>query len=373
MSRGSELMNRARIMIVVDKMSVGGSEKISVALANAFARSDHPCMVLVLDRDISATEYLDKHSIFIRTATRKFKFDPRYLNKIRNVVADFNPDVIICQALFSYVSVDIACRLMNRIPTILTLHYTHNTTVKDEIFDQFYFCLVRAHCDRIVAIYQKQLLHFSEKHRIPLNRFVCINNGIDTNYFTVDGSKAMNEFTIVHVANIRTEKDQMTLLRSLREVNLHLSNWRLIFCGRDPMNFKPRFVDYLCEQRILDKVEFIDFVDDVRALLRRSDVFVLSSISEALPVAALEAMAMGVPCILTDVGGCSEVVDSEVNGFLVPPGNPRAIAEKLCLLAEDRTRLEAMRIAAREKVVRNFNLADMVNRYMNLFQETISR
>lgn len=74
--------------------------------------------------------------------------------------------------------------------------------------------------------------------------------------------------------------------------------------------------------------------DAVVDVLRRSDIFVLTSIAEVLPVALMEAQAMGLPAIATTVGGTSEIVLDERSGFLVPPGDVEALVAKLRLLVE---------------------------------------
>jgi glycosyltransferase involved in cell wall biosynthesis len=74
---------------------------------------------------------------------------------------------------------------------------------------------------------------------------------------------------------------------------------------------------------------------DLPALLRAADVVVSTSHTEGLPLAILEAFAYGVPVVATDVGGVSELVTDEVNGLLVPPGEPHATADALARLADD--------------------------------------
>jgi len=117
----------------------------------------------------------------------------------------------------------------------------------------------------------------------------------------------------------------------------------------------------------VNKVRFIDYEADVRILLCEADVFVLTSLSEALPISALEAMAMGVPCILTDVGGCADVIDDGKNGYLVPPKNAAAIAEKLVFLANHRDVLYEMGVEAHKKVETSFGIDLMVDSYLKLF------
>jgi glycosyltransferase involved in cell wall biosynthesis len=86
------------------------------------------------------------------------------------------------------------------------------------------------------------------------------------------------------------------------------------------------------------------------ALLRVAEVFVMPSRSEGLPMALLEAMAYGTATVATEVGGIPEVVDSGVDGLLVPPENPEALAGALCELAADAELRERLSAGARRRV-----------------------
>jgi glycosyltransferase involved in cell wall biosynthesis len=87
---------------------------------------------------------------------------------------------------------------------------------------------------------------------------------------------------------------------------------------------------------VQDRVEFLGFRTDVSAILASADVFVLSSLSEGLPMAALEAMQVSLPIVATRVGGMPQVVNEGANGFLVDSGNAEQLADRIRFLAEHR-------------------------------------
>ncbi len=88
----------------------------------------------------------------------------------------------------------------------------------------------------------------------------------------------------------------------------------------------------MCE--IPERIKLIGRIEDARKLLWASDVFAMPSLKEGLGVAALEAMASGLPVIASEVGGLREVVEDDRTGILVPPANPAAIASAIARLAE---------------------------------------
>lgn len=107
---------------------------------------------------------------------------------------------------------------------------------------------------------------------------------------------------------------------------------------------------------------------DVRVRLQQADAFLLSSLSEGISNAALEAMACELPVVTTDVGGMSEAVTDGVEGFLVPSLDAKAMAGALERLWRDPKLRQAMGVAGRARILRDFRLDDQVDAFVDLFR-----
>lgn len=107
-------------------------------------------------------------------------------------------------------------------------------------------------------------------------------------------------------------------------------------------------------------------------VLSASDGFVLPSHAEGLPMSLLEAMAWGLPAIVTRVGAIPEVVTDGIEGFLVDPGDVEALANRMLCLSADATRRRQMGLAARRRVEQDFSLNRMVDRTVGIYQEILS-
>ena len=134
-------------------------------------------------------------------------------------------------------------------------------------------------------------------------------------------------------------------------------------------------------QRVLFAIDDLGLQDHVRVLgrrspievrdeLRRSDIFLLPSLTEGLSNAGVEAMGCGLPVVMTDCGGAREGVTDGVEGFIVPLWDTPAMTEALLRLARDDTRRRQMGQAARERVVRDFTGERHVREFVGLFEET---
>ena len=124
---------------------------------------------------------------------------------------------------------------------------------------------------------------------------------------------------------------------------------------------------------VADRVRWLGHRDDVPALLAAADLFVLPSLNEGLPLAAMEAMLAGVPIVATDAGGTGEIVRDGVTGVLVPPGDPHALSAAIQALLSDRSRAARLAIAARELIEREHSAAAMVAETSRLYEELLAR
>jgi len=116
------------------------------------------------------------------------------------------------------------------------------------------------------------------------------------------------------------------------------------------------------------EVVFTGFREDAVRLIQAADCFVLSSFSEGTSLALLEAMAAGLPCVVTDVGGNPEVVADSETGFVVPSRDVVKMAAAFSLLAEKRDLARKMGEAARKRFKSHFTFAKMMQEYRSLYR-----
>jgi glycosyltransferase involved in cell wall biosynthesis len=126
-------------------------------------------------------------------------------------------------------------------------------------------------------------------------------------------------------------------------------------------------------------VQFLGRVPDVKTYLGRADVIVLSSISEAQPIALLEAAAMGLPAVTTDVGSCREIIEGFADdpvqgrgGFVVPACDPRAMAEALAAILRDRDMRLAMGRVMQRRIPNLYNKERIRRLYEGLYAELMA-
>ncbi|MFD8599557.1 glycosyltransferase [Kitasatospora sp. NPDC059646] len=167
------------------------------------------------------------------------------------------------------------------------------------------------------------------------------------------------------VGNLTAKKDQASLLAAFALLRRRRPDARLVLVGTGPL--EPRL-----RELAGDGVLFAGSRADVPALLPGWDVFCLSSRQEGLPVALMEAMASGLPSVVTRVGGMPEVLDDGVEGRLVAPGDPARLAAALDGLAADRGLRERMGAAARERS-KSFDVAGAQRAIERVYARVLAR
>lgn len=170
------------------------------------------------------------------------------------------------------------------------------------------------------------------------------------------------------VANFKAHKDHPTLIRAAAEVVKRIPDVRFVVVGLGPLENDIR---RLAQSFGLNgSVVFAGYREDAPRVAGAFDVFVLSSLQEGLSIATVEAMAQGVPAVVTSVGGLPEVVEHGYNGLVVPPRDPAALAKSILHMLEDDPDRRRMGENARRRSVR-FDIRDAVKRMEEVYEELL--
>jgi colanic acid/amylovoran biosynthesis glycosyltransferase len=209
------------------------------------------------------------------------------------------------------------------------------------------------------------------RYGLEASKARVIRTGVDPNFFSPSASREPSDVVrIVTTGRLEWTKGLTYGLQALRHVVDAGVPVMLSIIGDGPERQRILFaIDDLglgSSVRLLGRLAPIQVRDE----LRRSDIFVLPSLSEGLSNAAVEAMGCGLPIVLTDCGGAREAVADGREGFVVPLWDPAAMGAALLKLARDPELRLQMGRAARERVLREFVSARHVREFVQLFEES---
>jgi glycosyltransferase involved in cell wall biosynthesis len=196
---------------------------------------------------------------------------------------------------------------------------------------------------------------------------VVIRNGIDAAGRPV-AHPGTNPVRLVTVGRLQAPKDPLTFIRALGRMTERHWTATLVGDGVD----RPSVESEVRRLGLGEAVALPGTRDDVIEILAASQVFVLSSRSEALPVSILEAMAAGLPIVASRVGGVAELVVEGETGLLVPPGRPDVLAGAIERLIDDPGLRERMGAAARVRVEAEFAVDSFVAAHDALYRHELA-
>ncbi len=212
------------------------------------------------------------------------------------------------------------------------------------------------------------------------SRIEIIENGIEIERYGPPADRALakedvglepNRRYLIHVARHHPVKDQPTLLRGFAQAVPELPGVDLLMVGDGPL--RGELESLSVDLRIPDRVKFLGIRTDIPELMRAADCFALTSLSEAASLTLLEAMASGLPAIVTAVGGNPEIIRHESEGLLFPRGDTIACANAISRVFRDPELASRLGTAGRARAVERYHLDRAVEEYFKLYSQLAGR
>lgn len=223
------------------------------------------------------------------------------------------------------------------------------------------------------------------EHICKADRIEQVGNGIDLRRFEASEHSAAQRaqtraelglapehVVIGMVARLVEEKGWLEMLRAAAILKAQDSRVRFVFIGGfEPGKKDAIRAEALREHGIDDVAQFLGHRTDVPQLYAAMDIFALPSHREGFPRAPMEASAMGIPCVVTDVRGCRQTVDDGVTGFVVPARAPELLAAALDKLVRSETLRRTLGAGARRKAVAEFDENTVITRILAAYDRLL--
>ena len=255
------------------------------------------------------------------------------------------------------------------IPLIWHVRIPHPDNLLDRLLVPF--------CSRIVAVSRcvKRRFSWLKKDKVKI-----IYNGVDIQKFSpglaqdnVREKFNINSKDIVigTVGRLSAEKGFEYLISAIREVVNVYPRTKVLIVGNGDDRYHLSLQAKVKDLELSSHIIFVGFYEDVPQILRCMDIFSLPSLSEGFNRSLLEAMACGLPVVATAVGGNVEIVQDGVNGLLVPPGNPEALAFAITELLKDKEKARKMGLEGQRLVEENFSIEKNVEKIEELYLQIL--
>jgi glycosyltransferase involved in cell wall biosynthesis len=230
--------------------------------------------------------------------------------------------------------------------------------------------------DRVVAVGESVKRALIDNEGIPPARIDVIYNGVRLDDFAAGGElrrEVRAELGIdpsvpvaIQVARLDYLKDHCTAVRTAERIRQKLPGFQLLVVGEGPE--RPKIEAEIAVRKLAGCVRLLGLRTDVRRLLAAADLFLLTSISEGIPVTLIEAMGARLPVVSTAVGGIKEVVRPEETGLVAPAGDDAGLAAACLRLLANRGQARSLGDAGRRRAEAMFSEDEMHAQYVRLYE-----
>ena len=368
---------RVRVMQVVHSLNAGGTERLVIEITKALEPwADF--VVCCLDAPGSWASELTSRGVPVETLGRRAGFRPGLGCEIARLASAHAVDVLHCHHYPPFVYGQIAALVTRGLRVVFTEHGRLSDalpSVKRRLINP-----VLGRLPSAVFAVSSDLRHYMTLEGFTARRVRVIHNCVDV--ARIDQHAGLTRASakvrlgippdqpVVGAAGrLVPQKAPLTFVQAARQVAAAAPGTLFVWVGSGPLQAT---VANLARAEGIP-LRLLGHREDVWDCLRAFDVFVLASRYEGLSFSLLEAMALRLPVVVTDVVGTRDVVDDQVSGLVVPADVPAGLADAILSLLQDPPRGDRLADAARKKVVAQFSVERMLDSHQALYEELCAR
>jgi glycosyltransferase involved in cell wall biosynthesis len=363
---------------------MGGAERLMVPILKHISRANfepHVCALGFKDGNLMADE-IRQSGIPVVCLNVKHLRDLDTLPRLIGYLKGIGADLVHTQLETANILGNISAKLL-RLPSVCTIHVMHSMDIKlkSKLHQKVEWFALNHFCDRVITVSEQNRQNHLALSGAPASQVSTLYNGIDlSDFLKLD---RQNERTSVRkemgipvdanllttVAVLRPQKGIQFMIQALPKVLNSFPNTYYLVVGSG--SFQSALIEEVKQVGINDRVIFAGMRKDVARLLTASDLFVLPTLTEALPTVLAEAMAAKLPIVASEVGGVPEMVSDGENGCLVEPEDVDGLANICSYLLNHPEQCAAMGAEGWKIVDQKFNIERQVDQLSKLYLDQL--
>ncbi len=373
-----------RIAHLISSSGFFGAEKVVLTLAEAFStkgtmtslgtRLDFVSIGTLLDQrqpNLTLLEKARERKISTFTLESRGRFDFRPVSQLKAYLKVNKIDVLHTHNYKSDLIGFWAAQSAG-IPVVATAHGFTDMTQTVSIYEGLDRWMLKHFFGKVVVVTNQLLKDFPVKKRVVIPNGVLLNDQ-NSNRIRQDLRRTLGvkdqDYLVATIGRLSKEKNQILFLEAAQQLITRHRHVKFLIVGSGPEEHK---LKQKAEQmRLSANVIFTGLISDISPIYQAIDLFVLSSLTEGIPMTILEAMASRVPVVATRVGGVPELIDDRKTGLLVPSNNALKLADRIEALMLNQGLQKELTINAFELVKSKFSLDSMVESYRKVYQDIL--
>jgi len=364
------------ITFLITGLAYGGAEIQLVELATRLKARGWDVRIVSMLQPLAFVDDLESLGITVASLDmRRGIPNPLAIIKLIALLKRWKPDILHSHMVHANLLARIS-RLLHRVPVQVSTAHSIN---EGGHWRRIAYRITDPLCDLTTQVSNAGAEQYIKIKAVAKSKIRTVPNGVDVERFYRhnESREVLREhlglqgsFTWLAVGRFEEAKDYPNLLKAFASIVNAQPDCTLLLVGHGPL--RPRLESLIDGLKISEKVRFLGIRRDIPDLMSAVDAYVMSSAWEGMPIVLLEASAVGLPTVATDVGGNREVIINGQNGFLVQPGDSHELANamlRLMSLAESERCCMGDR--ARVHVLENYSLDHIVGVWEDLYEELL--
>jgi sugar transferase (PEP-CTERM/EpsH1 system associated) len=381
-SNGAARVDRLRVLHVISRLGMGGTEHGVLKVMRGLGDQEFEhriCAVRGIDQDFASRMHVDAQAYAAGTSKPGFQFP---LFRLARLMREYRPHIVHTRNFGALEAIP-AARIVG-VPVAIHSEHGYELEVlsglplRRRVLCRTFYAMA----DALFAVTGDLRKYHSKQSWLTEQKFRVIHNGVDTDRFSPRPELAgairsklgipAGRLVIGSVGRLVPIKDHGTLLQAAELLVHQGKDVHVLIVGSGPELPKMQ-ARVASSPQLGGRVTFSGASDRVPEMLNAMDLFVLTSICEGMSNTILEAMASGLPTVVTRTGGNPELVEDGRDGWLFPARDFQALAQCLLQCADDSKLRTEFGEAARRRALEHFSLTAMIATYRHLYIELAAR
>ncbi|HCS53409.1 MAG TPA: glycosyl transferase [Planctomycetaceae bacterium] len=364
-----------RILYVIPTLDQSGAEKQLQLLATGLAGNDYEIRVVALNRGGYYEKQLNKAGIQVDILKKRFRIDPVTHFRLKKIIRDFQPDIVHSWLFAANSHVRMIHKRNSRWKCIVSERCVDSWKAGWQL--QLDRRLIRS--THAMVVNSASVAEFYQQQGVPESLIRVINNGIDIpekgSSVQADATRKSwrkryglpeDAYVVLSIGRLARQKRLDSLLWATHMLSLSEKNVHTVFAGDGPE--RERMSELIEKYEIEGWAHFLGHQNETDELFRNADAFWLGSDFEGQSNSLMEAMAWGLPVVVSDISPNRELVTDQMNGVIVPTEDSAAFAKAIRQFKNDPELAKKLGHSARQTMQEKFSVSQMIEEHKQLYE-----
>jgi glycosyltransferase involved in cell wall biosynthesis len=376
-STGKTPDRKIKVLQLIEGLNLGGAETKLMELVAHMDRSRFESIVCSLGMGDRIKEEFEKLGVEFITMPRQRRIDFSLIFKVAKLIRERQIDVVMTTLFYA----DVLGALAGKFSKPKAVFSWETISAPEWLLWHrlLAYRFAMRFCTRVISVSHATAKWLVEKRGLPPGKVVVIPYGVNLDLYRAGENPELKQKlgiapdakVVGVVARLHPQKGHRYLIEAAAAIVARHPKTKFVIVGDGEL--RPELENMARQKGLADHFLFLGFRKDVKDLMRVFDVFCLPSLYEGLPNVVLEAMATAKPVVATAVDGTPELIVDGQTGYLVPPADPQALAEKISLLVADAGLSRRFGSSGLKRVQTEYSLQKQVEGFQNIYQSFVAQ